>query len=49
MKNFTQFFSATVLSYCCIVASADDDGGSTIMSKAEIDASLAKLDTPLIQ
>jgi len=39
MKNFTRFFSTIVLSYCCIVASADDDG-STIMSKAEIDATL---------
>ena len=40
MKPFTRFISIIALSYFCIVAIADNDEGSTIMSKAEIDATL---------
>ena len=41
MNTFTRLISTLALS-CCIVASNADDGGSTIMSKAEIDATLTQ-------
>ena len=40
MNTVTRFISTIALICCYIVASAADDGGSTIMSKAEIDATL---------
>lgn len=39
MKIFTRTLTTLALICCCIVSSADD-GGSTIMSKAEVDATL---------
>lgn len=42
MKIFTPLVATLTLSCYCFVASAADDGGSTIMSKAEVDATLKK-------
>lgn len=39
MKYFMRLFAAMTLGCCCVTVNADD-GGSTIMSKAEVDATL---------
>jgi len=40
MNTFTKSFVTVALSCCTLFTSSADDGGSTIMSKAEIDATL---------
>ena len=40
MRTFSRLIATLALSSCCIVTSAADEGGSTIMSKEEVDATL---------
>ena len=40
MRNFTRLLATLAISGCYIFSSAADDGGSTIMSKEEVDATL---------